>query len=64
MARRLGGLGSILFSPSGLRQIDGELARNGSPDSWEMVIDAEIQGDTVLRVWPVAIRPVPLTFWK
>jgi hypothetical protein len=64
MARRLNGLGSILLSPSGLRQIDEELARNGSPDSWEMVIDAEIQDDTVLRVWPVAIHPIPLSFWK
>lgn len=62
MARRLNGLGSILLSPSGLRQIDAELARNGSPDSWEMVIDAEIQDDTVLRVWPVAIHPIQPSF--
>jgi hypothetical protein len=64
LARRLSGMSSILLSPSGLRQIDAAVEKSGSPDSWEMVINAEIQDDTVLRVWPVATRAVSASYWK
>jgi hypothetical protein len=64
LARRLQGLSSIIFSSSGLRQIDHELQAAGSPNAWEMVIEAEIQGETILRVWPVATRTIPANYWN
>jgi hypothetical protein len=64
LARRLDGLTSILLSPSGLRQIDEALARSGAPDAWEMVVEAEVQDTTVLRVWPAAVRAIAPDYWR
>jgi hypothetical protein len=64
LARRLDGLTSILLSPSGLRQINNALAQHGSPDAWEMVIEAEVQDTTVLRVWPAAVRAIADDYWR
>jgi hypothetical protein len=38
--------------------------RSASPDAWEMVIQAEIYRDTILKTTPVAFRAIPATFWK
>jgi hypothetical protein len=64
LARRLDGLTSILLSASGLRQIDEALARSGAPDAWEMVVEAEVQDTTVLRVWPAAVRAIAADYWR
>jgi hypothetical protein len=55
---------SVLVSPDGLKLVDDQWKRAGSPESWEMVIQAETNGDTVLRLQPVAIRRIPASFWK
>jgi hypothetical protein len=48
----------------GLKLLDEQWVKGGSPDSWEMVIEAEVYRDTVLKVWPVSFRAIPGTFWK
>ena len=55
---------SILLSPDGLKLLDEEWRKAGSPDSWEALIQAETNGETVLRLQPIAIRGVPVNFWK
>lgn len=64
LGRRLNGMVSILLSSEGLRQLDEEWGKNGSPDAWEMVISTEIQGDTVLKITPLAFRAISPNFWK
>jgi hypothetical protein len=54
----------MLLSLDGLKLLDEQWVRGGSPDSWEMVIEAEVYRDTVLKVWPVSFRAIPDTFWK
>ncbi len=36
----------------------------GSPDAREMAIEAEIYRDTILKITPVACRPIPAAFWN
>jgi hypothetical protein len=55
---------SLLLTPEGLRLLDEQWARAGSPASWEMVIEAEIYRDTVLKVSPVSCRAIPSDFWR
>jgi hypothetical protein len=57
-------LASMLTSHEGLKSIDEQWARSGSPDAWEMVIEAEIYRDTILKTTPVACRPISTSFWK
>jgi hypothetical protein len=54
----------LLMSPDGLKLIDEQWMKAGSPDSWEMVIQAEINGEKVLRLQPLAIRKIQASFWK
>jgi hypothetical protein len=63
LGRRLNGMVSVLLSPEGLRQLDEEWGKHGSPDAWEMVISAEIQAETVLKITPVAFRAIAPDFW-
>ena len=63
LGRRLSGMVSTLLSAEGLRQVDEEWGKNGSPDAWEMVISAEIQGDTVLKITPLAFRSISPNYW-
>ena len=64
LGRNLTSITSMLITPEGLRLLDEQWTRNGSPDAWEMVIQAEIYRDTVLRIVPLSCRAIPPTFWK
>ncbi len=64
LGRNLTSITSLLISLEGLKLLDEAWARSGSPDAWEMVIQAEIYRDTVLKTTPVACRAIPATFWK
>jgi hypothetical protein len=64
MGRTLSSMTTMLLSLDGLKLLDEQWVKGGSPDSWEMVIEAEIYRDTVLKVWPVSFRAIPDTFWK
>ena len=64
LGRNLTSLTSVLVSLEGLKLLDEQWARNGSPDAWEVVIQAEIYRDTILKATPVAFRAVPPAFWK
>jgi len=55
---------SLLTSMEGLKLVDDAWTKAGSPDAWEMVIQAEIYRDTVLKITPAACRPILSTFWK
>ena len=55
---------SILTSPDGLKTLDTFWSQNGSPESWEMLIHAEVNGETPLRVTPVAIHSIAKTLWN
>jgi hypothetical protein len=54
----------LLTSPDGLKLVDQQWMEAGFPDSWEMVIQAEINGEKVLRLQPLAIRKIQASFWK
>ncbi len=64
MGRTLTSMTTMLLSLDGLKLLDEQWVKGGSPDSWEMVIEAEVYRDTVLKVWPVSFRAIPDTFWK
>jgi len=64
LGRNLTSLTSVLTSLEGLKLLDDQWKKSGSPDAWEMVIQAEIYRDTILKATPVALRPIPATFWK
>src|SRR5450432_248490 len=64
LGRNLTSLTSVLVSLEGLKLLDEQWAKNGSPDAWEVVIQAEIYRDTILKTTPVAFRAIPATFWK
>lgn len=58
-------LATAITSTEGLRLLDEQWARAGSPDGWEMVIEAETyRGDTIAKLVPVAFRTIPADFWK
>jgi len=64
LGRNLASIASLLVSMEGLKLVDDLWTRSGSPEAWEMVIQAEIYRDTILKTTPVACRPIPATFWK
>ena len=55
---------SMLQSRSGLQMLDEQWRKGGSPDSWEMIVQAEMSGETVVKAWPTSIRAIPANFWK
>ena len=57
-------LTSLLQSRAGLQMLDEEWKRAGSPDSWEMVVQAEVSGEVVLKTSPMGIRAIPANFWN
>jgi hypothetical protein len=58
-------MATMLISAEGLRLLDQQWRKAGSPDAWEMVIEADVyRGDTVAKVSPVAFRAIPADFWK
>ena len=64
MGRTLTSMTTMLLSLDGLKLLDEQWVKGGSPDSWEMVIEAEVYRDTILKVWPVSFRAIPASFWK
>jgi hypothetical protein len=64
LGRNLTSITSVLVSLEGLKLLDDQWAKSGSPDAWEIVIQAEIYRDTILKTTPVACRPIPATFWN
>jgi hypothetical protein len=64
LGRNLTSVTSLLLTPEGLRLLDEQWAKAGSPGSWEMVIEAEIYRDTVLKVSPVSCRAIASNFWQ
>lgn len=63
LGRILHGVTSILVTREGMAAVEEAWANAGSPDAWEMVIEADIQQNTVHRVRPVAVRAIPGDFW-
>jgi hypothetical protein len=58
-------MATMLSSVDGLRALDEQWAKAGSPESWEMVIEADIyRGDTVAKLSPVSFRAISADFWK
>lgn len=64
MGRTLTSMTTMLLSLDGLKLLDEQWVKGGSPNAWEMVIEAEIYRDTILKVWPVSFRAIPDTFWQ
>ena len=64
LGRNPASIASMLVNLEGLKLLDEQWTKCGSPDAWEMVIQAEIYRDTVLKTTPAACRPIAATFWK
>lgn len=64
LGRNLTSIASMLTTLQGLKILDDRWARSGSPEAWEMVMEAEVYRDTVLKLTTLACRPVPASFWK
>jgi hypothetical protein len=64
LGRNQTSLTSVLVTSEGLKLLDEQLAKCGSPDAWEIVIQAEIYRDTILKITPVGCRAIPATFWN
>jgi hypothetical protein len=47
---------SMLSSAEGLNSLNDKWKQRGRPESWEMVVQGEMDGDTVLSVRPLAFR--------
>ena len=47
---------SMLSSAEGLNSLNDRWKQRGRPESWEMVVQGEMDGDTVLSVRPLAFR--------
>jgi hypothetical protein len=55
---------SMLLSQTGLQQMDNQWRKAGSPESWEMVVQTELNGETILKAWSTSMRAIPANFWK
>jgi len=58
IGRKPSALVSMMMSAEGLRNLEDRWRGEGEPEAWEMVVQAEMDRDTVLNVRPVAFRPV------
>ena len=54
---------SLLVSPTSLELLDGIWRKSGSPPYYEVLVEAEIEGSSVLRVRPAQLRPVDPKEW-
>lgn len=63
LGRYLTGAATMLLSVEGLKLVEDAWVKGGSPDAWEMVVEAEIYRDTLLKTRPVAFRPIASNFW-
>ena len=64
LGRQLTGPVSMLMSLDSAKRVEEELAKAGNPAAWEMVIEAEMFRDTVVKTRPVAFRTIPNDFWN
>lgn len=65
LGRSPAGLATMLSSMDGLRLLDEQWKKAGSPDAWEMVVEADTyRGDIFEKVTPVSFRPLPSDFWN
>ena len=64
IGRALNGPASLLLTLEGSRALDEAWLKAGSPDAWEMVVEAEIYRDSVLKVTPRVVRVISPDFWK
>jgi hypothetical protein len=55
-ARHTSALVSFLTSANGLDQLDRLWKANGSPEYFETVVNSEMNGDELVRFWPVALH--------
>ena len=55
-----------LVTPASLQAVENAWQKAGSPDFFEMVLNAEVEGrgNTVLRMWPEAVHAVDASAWK
>jgi hypothetical protein len=53
-----------LTSDNGLKLVDENWRKGGAPDYFEMVVETEMDGDTVLKVLPVGFRRVAADYDK
>lgn len=64
MGRWSNGVSDELLTADGIRDIETAWKKAGSPDGWEMVLQAEIFRDVVMKVSPVAFRTIPASYWQ
>ena len=48
---------SFLTSANGLEQLDRMWKATGSPEFYEVVVNSEMNGEDLVRFWPVALHP-------
>lgn len=60
-SRHTAALVSFLTSTAGLEQLEHLWVANGSPKYYEVVVKSEMNGDDLVRFWPVAMHPVQVT---
>ena len=48
---------SVLTSTVGLNQLRKMWLAKGSPKFFQVIVNAELNGDVLLRAWPVALHP-------
>jgi hypothetical protein len=56
-SRHTAALVSFLTSVDGLAQLQNLWRLKGSPEYYEVVVAAEMDGETLVRFWPVALHP-------
>jgi hypothetical protein len=60
-ARHTSALVSFLTSANGLGQLDKMWKARGSPDYYEVVVNSEMNGDELVRFWPVVLHPLSVS---
>jgi hypothetical protein len=57
-SRHTSALVEFLTSSNGLEQLERLWKSKGSPEYYEAIVNAEMDGQKLVRFWPVALRPV------
>lgn len=57
-------LASFLTSPASLQLLESAWKKEGSPEHFEVLVEAEMDGNNILKTWPVAIRRLHPSTWK
>jgi hypothetical protein len=63
LGRYLTGAASMLLTADGLRSLEAEREKAGSPDAWELVVESETYRDTLLNARARAFRQIAPNFW-